>query len=329
MTAKLKVGVGAWLAEEKQTASLIGDQAAKMERLGFHSFWLPENHFGKKNSLPAPLLLLAAAAARTDKIKLGTGSYLLPIRNPIQMAEEVSVLDQLSEGRVILGVGRGYQTGMFEVFQIPVGEKRQRFEKALETMITAWEGQAVGYDTPSEGSTQRSAIYLSPKPYQKPHPPVWVAAFGPKALQQAGRLGLPYLASPVETMASLKEKYDMYRAACEETGGKKINTVPIMRTVFVSREKSYLKKVRAWLINEAAELSRSPIASIRGSADQSPDDWTIVGEPHEVQDKIMKYQEYLGMTHLIATKGRLGSISTVEMQTSIELLAEIVQNTSS
>ena len=80
------------------------------------------------------------------------------------------------------------------------------------------------------------------------------------------------------------------------------------------------------LIQEATELSRSPIASIRASAGQSADDWTIVGEPREVQEKILEYQERLGMTHLIASRGRLGSITAEEIETSIELLAEVVQN---
>lgn len=327
--AKLEVGIGAWLGSGPRTASRIGDQAAKTEALGFHSFWLPENHFGEGNSIPAPFLLLAAASARTTKLKLGTGSYLLPIRHPIQMAEEVAVLDELSQGRVILGVGRGYQSGMFEVFQTPVNEKRKRFEDALEIMIAAWKGEPVGYDVSprDSGSVCRgSAIYLSPKPVQKPHPPVWVAAFGPKALKQAGRLGLPYLASPVETMASLEEKYDIHRASFKEAGRKKVDVIPVMRTVFVSREKSALRDVRKRLIKEASELSRSPIASIRASAGQSADDWTIVGEPREVHEKILEYQERLGMTHLIASRGRLGSITAEEIETSIELLAEIVQN---
>ena len=99
MTGKLKVGLGAWLGKGARTATQLGNQAAKAESLGFHSFWLPENHFGETNSVPAPLMLLAAAAARTTKLKLGTGSYLLPIRHPVQMAEEVAVLDELSEGR--------------------------------------------------------------------------------------------------------------------------------------------------------------------------------------------------------------------------------------
>ena len=83
MDSDLKIGIGAWLGSSSLTAATIIEQVAKAEALGFHSFWLPESHFSSANNVPAPLLLLAVAAAQTKTLLLGTGSYLLPIRNPI------------------------------------------------------------------------------------------------------------------------------------------------------------------------------------------------------------------------------------------------------
>ena len=91
-----------WMAD-------VADRAELADRLGFDSLWLPESHFQTRGSCPAPLLLLAAAAARSKSLRLGTSSYLLPIRNPIRVAEDVAVLDQLSGGRVNLGLGRGFR----------------------------------------------------------------------------------------------------------------------------------------------------------------------------------------------------------------------------
>ena len=327
MVARIKIGIGAWLGSEPCTAARLGDQAAKAESLGFHSFWLPENHFGEGNSIPAPLLLLAAVSARTNKIRLGTGSYLIPIRHPVQMAEEVAVLDGLSKGRVILGVGRGYQTGMFEVFETSAREKRKDFEAGLKRMFEAWQGKPVGYDVAPKDSkpgVRGEPMYLSPRPVQKPHPPVWVAAFGPKALEQAGRLGLPYLASPVERPEALERNFLLHREACEKAGHPNPEVVPIMRTVFVSRDKRQLSDARKRLGEQAVELSKSAIASIRRSSGNSADDWTIVGEPEEVIEKISYYQERLGITHLIASRARLGSATSAEVEASTELLAEAV-----
>ena len=330
MVEKLKVGIGAWLGKGARTASQLGDQAAKAESLGFHSFWLPENHFGKTTgSVPAPLLLLAAVSSRTTQLRLGTGSYLLSIRHPVQMAEEVAVLDELSQGRVILGVGRGYQSGMFEAFETPAREKRERFEDALERMIGAWQGEPVGYDTVPKGAkpnTRGEPIFLSPKPIQKPHPPVWVAAFGPKALEQAGRLGLPYLASPMETLSVLERNYAMHGEAAEKAGRALSVVVPVMRTVFVSQNSRELADVRERLAKQTSDLSQSPIASIRQSAGHPLEERTIVGEPAEVHDKIANYQERLGVTHLIASRARLGSANLVQLEASMELLSHEVKN---
>ena len=121
----------------------LGMQAQIAEKLGFDSFWLPENHFSGPLAIPSPLMLLANVASVTNRIKLGSTSYLLPIRNPILAAEEVAVLDQLSNGRLILGIGRGFQNEMFKAFEVPTSEKRKIFKKNLDLMISAWRGEPI------------------------------------------------------------------------------------------------------------------------------------------------------------------------------------------
>ena len=194
------------------TATSLAAQAAYAESLGYRSFWLPENHFNA-HAIPDPLMLLAAVAASTREMRLATSSYLLPLRNPLLAAEQVAVLDQLSEGRVILGVGRGYSRETLNAFAIDPGEKRELFEWAYLRMLSAWRGEAVSLH--ADGS---AAVTVMPRPVQQPHPPIWVAAFGPKALAQVGRLGLPYLASPIEKEAA--------RTAVNEVTLKDADTLP-------------------------------------------------------------------------------------------------------
>lgn len=323
MYSDLRVGVGAWLGSTNPTAAEISKQVTKVEALGFHSFWLPESHFSPMNSVPAPLLLLSVAAAQTKKLILGTGSYLLPIRNPIQMAEEVAVLDQLSSGRVILGVGRGYQPQLFKAFGTESRNKRQLFEEALGKMISAWAGEPIEV-TGQNNKEDVDPVHLSPLPFQSPHPPIWVAAFGPKAVEQAGRLGLPYLASPVETLSMLESKYAMHREANEKYNQDISDSVPVMRTVFVSQNSDQLKNVREKLDAETRLRAESSVLAIRTSADASSDDWAIIGEPAEVSDKISLYKERLGMTHLIATRTRLSHLTLSQTEASLESLAAIV-----
>ena len=121
MNPQLHLGLTPWNFSDLSATSLC-EQARYAEECGYASIWLPENHFGE-NALPDPLTMLAAVAGATSTIRLGTTSYLLTLRNPLQAAEQVAVLDQLSAGRVILGIGRGYAPDMLRAFHVPPKER--------------------------------------------------------------------------------------------------------------------------------------------------------------------------------------------------------------
>lgn len=305
----LKVAVTAWNFEKGGLAANLAEQGEIAEQIGFDSFWLPESHFAGHTSIPSPLTQLAAIASRTSKIRLGTTSYLLPIRHPIQAAEEVAVLDQLSNGRVILGVGRGFQNAMFTAFEIPAKDKRKKFKANLQIMQDAWEGKSLATDENDQ------PIILAPLPVQKPYPPIWVAAFGPLAIKQAGSLGLPYIASPVETMQSLSANYLKHQEHADEAGFGKIDTVPVMRTLFVSEDKNLVSTIRDNLQREASHRMRTESSNVM--------DWTIVGDTSFVTDKIAQYQELLGLSHLIA-RGRIPGLTNEQQIDSHEQLARII-----
>ena len=167
--SRLHLGLTPWNFADLGAASLC-EQARFAEACGYESIWLPENHFGE-NALPDPLTLLASVAGATSRIRLGTTSYLLTLRNPLQAAEQVAVLDQLSGGRVILGVGRGYAPEMLRAFHVPPKEKRRIFAWTLGIMREAWAGNPVSLD-----GEQENAVEVHPRPAQMPHPPLWVAA---------------------------------------------------------------------------------------------------------------------------------------------------------
>ncbi len=336
MSLNIKIAITAWIFGTGTTAQILAEQAELAEQLGFHSFWLPESHFIGKAAIPSPLMLLAAIASRTSQIGLGTTSYLLPIRHPIQAAEEVAVLDQLSDGRVILGVGRGFREALFTTFDIPVKAKRKRFAATLETMIKAWKGEPIAWQENSTG--EKEAIYLAPLPVQRPHPPIWAAAFGPLAIQQAGAWGLPYIASPLETKEELLTNYSNHQNALTAAQHGVLKTVPIMRTVFISRNPSLIEQVRQSLkpLMRTVFISRNPslIEQVRQSLKPPPrpviannqkvdiDEWALIGAPEFVAKGIARYQEKLGMTHLIV-RGPVDGVEQKELIRSIELLAEI------
>ena len=259
--------------------------------------------------MPSPLTLLAAVAARTQRLKLGTVSYLLPIRHPLLAAEEVAVLDQLSEGRVILGVGRGIQDAVFQAFDLPIKEKRKRFGENLSVMRDAWEGK------PILNTDDGAPVYLAPLPVQKPHPPIWVAAFGPLALKQVGNLGLPYLASPMETLTTLQENYSQFHQIVGEAQLTPVKTIPVMRTVFVTDNNSLATTLKSSLAKTSPNFARDRSAGV--------DEWTIVGDSCYVRDKLHEYVDTLAMTHLIAS-GRLPGVDNEAVIRSHQLLLETV-----
>ncbi|MAT91620.1 MAG: hypothetical protein CME59_03380 [Halioglobus sp.] len=305
----IEVATTAWAWDDLGSAAGLCRQAERAEAMGFHSFWLPENHFGGARAIPSPLTLLAAVAARTSHLRLGCTSYLLPIRNPLQAAEEVAVLDRLSEGRLILGLGRGMQPGMFAAFGVDAAHKRKLFARNLQIMRDAWRGEPL-----ARGEDGRPVV-LAPLPLQQPAPPLWVAAFGPLALRQVAELGLPYLASPVESLQVLQDNYALYREAVAAAGLPPVPTVPLMRCVFVAEKPAAARELR-----EA--LARSVPARMRDKA-AAVDDWAIVGDSHYVRERIAEHVARLGVSHLIL-RGGLEGLDELRQLRSAEAVLQAV-----
>jgi alkanesulfonate monooxygenase SsuD/methylene tetrahydromethanopterin reductase-like flavin-dependent oxidoreductase (luciferase family) len=315
MSAPLHLGLTPWLAPLARRADELSRQAVLAEQWGYESFWLPENHFGE-GAIPEPMMLLSAVAGATQRIHLGTTSYLLPLRHPLQAAEQVAVLDQLSGGRVILGLGRGYQPALFNAFNVERAEKREIFAESLAIMRRAWNGESIGAD---------AGVTVWPRPVQIPHPPIWIAAFGPKALQQAGSLGLPYLASPMESLDVLTRNYARHAEACRAAGCAVPAIVPIMRTVFVSESEARIDRVREALAVQLTTMRAQAAGDMRARMPQAIDEWGIVGTPSQVFARINVYRRVLGMTHLIATRLRIGGIDADELEDSMQTLTELVR----
>jgi len=320
---KLHLGLTPW----DMNAATMAEQARLAERYGYDSIWLPENHFSGRGALPDPLMLLASMAATTERIALGTTSYLLPLRHPLQAAEQVAVLDQLSNGRLILGLGRGYQAPTYSAFGIAMRQKRAIFAESLGIMCRAWAGEEL---VMLEGA---APVTLAPLPTQRPHPPLWVAAFGPKALAQVGSLGLPYLASPVESRQDLASNLLLLREACVEAGHPLPKAVPVMRTMFVSDNADQVAHVRQILGLRMKEMADAGPAHLAKAAEASIDDVAIVGSPLEVQEQVARYRTELGVTHLIATRLRISksdgagnkdSVDPEALQLSARRLPEIL-----
>src|ERR1700738_2740165 len=155
---------------ERQRFQDILAQFELGDALGFDTGWLGELHFSRAFSILAnPLMVLAAAAQRTTRIRLGTAVTLLPLHNPVKIAEEAATADILSDGRLELGCGRGTAPLHYEGYAIPQEESRERFEEALDFILQAWTNDTFSY----EGRHFRAhELRVVPRPVQKQHAPL-------------------------------------------------------------------------------------------------------------------------------------------------------------
>jgi alkanesulfonate monooxygenase SsuD/methylene tetrahydromethanopterin reductase-like flavin-dependent oxidoreductase (luciferase family) len=286
------------------------DVAAWADRSGFDSIWLPEGHL-RPGATSSPVVALAAIAAVTTRVRLGTTSLLISIHDPLRVAAEVAALDQLSNGRAILGVGRGFEPAMFKAFGIDPRDKRDRFDEALDAILAAWrEAQRAGEDA--------AAL----RPVQQPHPPLWVAAFGPKGLTQAARRGLPYLASPIESFDALAKNFADHAAQLPQDVARESLPVAVMRTVHVAKDAAEAQRVKEGAEAEFAAIASRARGAIADRASGAAEDRVRGGEAGEVAERIAQYRAVLGMNHLVVRPA--SRVGDEERRVSLARLVELV-----
>jgi alkanesulfonate monooxygenase SsuD/methylene tetrahydromethanopterin reductase-like flavin-dependent oxidoreductase (luciferase family) len=173
-------------SEARRYAETV-EQIVRGDELGFGAAWLAEGHFLRSfSALPAPLTFAAALSGRTERIRLGTSVVQLPLYHPVRVAEEAAMVDILSGGRLELGVGRGFSSAQFGAFGVPFSERHTRFEEALDIIEGAFSGAPLHH----EGRHHRlDGPVVSPRPLQRPRPPIGVAANSPRTAEFAGSRG--------------------------------------------------------------------------------------------------------------------------------------------
>lgn len=192
------------------------EQVLWAEQLGFTSVWFTEHHFSRHGIVPSSLAVLAYLAGVTTSIRLGTAVAVLPFHNPIQLAEEAATVDVLSNGRLDLGVGRGYQWGEYHKFNIAMDEASRRFEEAMALITKAWTATEPFAHHGEFWSCQE--MTLLPKPVQMPHPPLWVAASSPTSMDRVARNNWNLLIGQGESFQQVAAQVEYFRSALTDAG---------------------------------------------------------------------------------------------------------------
>ena len=166
------------------------EQTRVAEQLGYDEIWLTEHHFAEDGYSPAILPIAAAIAATTKRIRIGTYLVLLPLHNALRVAEDAATIDIISNGRFDLGVGQGYAPGEFAAYGVNLKTRAGRLEEGIEVIRGVWTKEDFSY----EGRHYNlKNISLMPRPVQSPHPPLWIGAGAPKAIERAGRMGCHFM----------------------------------------------------------------------------------------------------------------------------------------
>ena len=211
------------------------EQIQFAEELGFDSVWLAEHHFCRYGIVPNSVTMGMYIAAKTKRIRIATGVSVLTFRNPIHMAEETSLLDALSGGRLDFGVGRGQVVYEYSNFNVDYDSRSQRFEEILDIIIGLWTTKGFAF----HGKYYTiDDITIAPTPVQKPHPPVLIAVSKtPASIDLAVERDLPVLTSPTLPEAdNLGIVHDYYDRCAVAGKTPLVEQMPYFRLVYVGED---------------------------------------------------------------------------------------------
>jgi alkanesulfonate monooxygenase SsuD/methylene tetrahydromethanopterin reductase-like flavin-dependent oxidoreductase (luciferase family) len=226
------------------------EQMTWTEELGFDSVWLTEHHFIDYGLSLSPAVLAAAAAMRTRRVRIGLAAAILPFPDPVRLAEELAIVDILSEGRLDVGVGRGNRPVEFEGYRVPQIENRERFEECLAIMLKAWTTERFAF---AGRHFNIPEVRVIPKPLQRPHPPVYVVCTSPDTIEATAQRGAPMLNSLLRGgVEQLVRSRDTYVKACEKAGRSVAEIASLLGRWGVSRH-VYVAPTDAQALAEAKD----------------------------------------------------------------------------
>ena len=304
-------------------------QALLADELGFDQVWLAELHFNPSFSvMPAPLLLASAIAQVTERIKIGTAVNLVPLHQPVRLAEEVATLDLLSEGRAIFGIGRGSQPRQYGGYGIDIEEGRARFLEALQLIIHAWTREEACF---SGEFYQVQDVNVVPKPAQQPHPPVYIAANSADTFGLVGELGHNILVAPLVVsregaLAGLEDYRSALARSGHDTESKRVN---INLPVYVTEDPNKIKSGFELTINNylgTLRQNRSGPASraARRDYEEVHSDFAAIGTPEQVVAKLKFFQKLFNPQEFMCWFNTGGMLPHREVAQSMELFAQKV-----
>ena len=317
-------------------------QMLAAEALGYSSVWIAEHHFNDYGLCPVPPVLAAFLAARTRTLRFGMGVSLLPLHHPVDLAEQLAVLDVVSAGRLDVGIGRGGTLQDYQTFRSDREDSRARVEEGIELIRRSWSGEPFDFAGRFHSAER---LHVRPRPVQRPHPPLYIAANSEDSVHSAARLGLPTLSSFFVPVPELQRRHRLYREqslaagrsdsevdALEERawGMRVVHVAPDREAALRATEGPFMSYQRRMSVlrsdatggNVPGSFDRS-LLRLRAFSDYLADGWALIGSPEDVREGLQKYLDATGYRHVLLLMA-LPGIETALALRSMRLFAEQV-----
>lgn len=284
------------------------EQVKLARDVGFGSIVIGQHVLTQPIQMPAPLPHLASIVDISGDMLLCSGILLLPLFNPVLLAEDLATLDWVSGGRLVVGIGLGYRKDEYKVAEIEPSDRVSRFNESVAIMRKVW--SAAGDERWShEGKWWRfEDLPGGFPPAQQPHPPFWVAADADAAVERAGRLGAAWYINPRAKLATLGRQLPIYQDALSANGHDAPSLFPVRREAFIAPTEREAREMAVRYLRRQLELYRSwgqyeimPDADMKEvdfDEDSIPDTY-LVGTPEHVVELIGSYVELLGVDHFV------------------------------
>ena len=317
-------------------------QIEMADRLGLDSIWLAEHHFSPDRSvLSSPLMIANAVANRTQHVRVGTAVEVLPLGNPIRLAEEVATLDHISNGRFEFGIGRSGSPRGYVGYNIPYTESRARFYETLDVIRKAWTQESFSH----QGEFfQYENVCVVPKPLQNPHPPIRNAASSAVTYSISAKMGMPIFIGVRGRSDLLKERLETYRREWREAGHPGKPDVSLRIPVYVAetmeKARSEPKESTLNFFKSVVSTLNEPVPGLSDEENKERVDRgermkritfeeiletdTVYGTPEFVTDRLLELQEEFQLSSVIAEATFGGLIPRDRIENSITLLADKV-----
>lgn len=271
-----------------------------MDRGGYDAVWITEHHFNDYSVCPSIPVMGAYAAARTKKLHIATGVTLAAFYHPLRLAEEVALLDILSGGRVYWGAGRGFDPKEFRTFGMTPEESYPRFRESVEIVLSAWRNRRLSYHGKYFSFEN---IELLPKPLQQPHPPMWVAAYSPSAVEWAAEQGYSIMLDPHSPTSVIGEKMETWRRLMVQHGHRvEGRVIPTVRLVAIAQTEAEATEIA----REGSKFMLRTYVNPQGERGDSAtllqkyvDQMVIHGTAESVVDQIRRLNQEIHLDYMI------------------------------